>query len=200
MCHGEAVLPNTLEEIGTTAFDRCPEIKVIWIENSSLADRLKRSYSIMGVFSKKLTMVGNKLLWDLRKARNVVIPDGVREVEERWFMNSEIESVTIPASVTTIGNEAFRDCKRLLKVVFEKRSTAKTIRENAFWGCDKLTKVVLPEGLKIIRSYAFYCCKSLKTLKLQDGLEKIGVRCFAESGLEELIFPESTREVGTEAF
>ena len=84
----------------------------------------------MGIFSKKLTMVGNKLLWNLRKARNVTIPDGVREIEERWFMNSEIESVTIPASVTTIGNEAFRDCKRLLKVMFEKRSSAKKAKKN----------------------------------------------------------------------
>lgn len=40
----------------------------------------------------------------------------------------------------------------------------------------------------------------MKDVWLPSGLEKIGVQCFASSGIEELILPESVREVGAEAF
>lgn len=43
----------------------------------------------------------------------MIIPDGVREIGEQWFKNSDIESITIPASVTNLKQEAFCDCKKL---------------------------------------------------------------------------------------
>lgn len=48
----------------------------------------------------------------------MVIPEGVQEIGDQWFKNAEIESVTIPASVTVIGKEAFSGCNNLKQVVF----------------------------------------------------------------------------------
>ena len=56
------------------------------------------------------TLVGGILLCELRQLKNIVIPDGVEIIEERWFLNSQIETVTIPASVKKIEKEAFRGC------------------------------------------------------------------------------------------
>ena len=66
MCHGEAVLPDALEKVGSYVFDGCPEIKAIWFGNSSVADSLRYGYGRTVVFSNKLMMVGDKFLRDLR--------------------------------------------------------------------------------------------------------------------------------------
>ena len=58
-------------------------------------------------------MVGDRLLRDLRRQKDVVIPDGIREIGERWLQYSEIESVAIPKSVTDIGYCVFCNCDRL---------------------------------------------------------------------------------------
>ena len=49
-----------------------------------------------------------------------------------WFKNSEIESVTIPASVIAIRTEAFCNCKNLKNINFAPRSQLKIIRERSF--------------------------------------------------------------------
>ena len=134
MCPGEAVLPDALEKVGTDVFYSCPEIKAIWVGNSSVADSLRRGYcpDSVTILPARSTMVGDRLLWDLRKLKEVVIPEGVQEIGERWFINSKLESVTIPASVTAIGKEAFCGCKNLKEVVFEAGSVLKKIDDYAF--------------------------------------------------------------------
>ena len=59
------------------------------------------------------TLVGGKRALDLRGLRDVVIPEGVERIGNHWFWRSEIESVTVPANVKTIGPDAFYDCKNL---------------------------------------------------------------------------------------
>ena len=56
-------------------------------------------------------MVGDRLLWDLRRLKDLVIPDGAQEIGEEWFMNSGVESVVVPASVEEIWAYAFYSCQ-----------------------------------------------------------------------------------------
>ena len=97
--HGEAVLPDALERIGYEVFDGCPKINVIRIENNFAADCLKRKYGSMTILPAKLTMVGDKPLWELRRQKDVVILEGVQEIGAQWFKNTGVERVTIPKSV-----------------------------------------------------------------------------------------------------
>ena len=73
------VLPDALERMGAGVFHWCFKIKVIWVGNNSVANRLRRNYHNDSVvmLPARSTMVGNKFLWDLRKLRDVVIPEGV---------------------------------------------------------------------------------------------------------------------------
>ena len=43
-------------------------------------------------------------------------------IGEQWFKNTKIESVTIPASVTVVGKEAFSCCKKLKRVELAENS------------------------------------------------------------------------------
>ena len=81
LCYGEVVLPTALETVGEDSFDGCPEVKTIWVENSSIADSLRRAYKYKAIFLDRQIMVGNKLLWELRGQKELAIPDGVQTIE-----------------------------------------------------------------------------------------------------------------------
>lgn len=51
-----------------------------------------------------------------------------------WFMDSEVESVTIPASAIVIGKEAFRNCKNLKRVTFANENCLQRIGGWCFFG------------------------------------------------------------------
>ena len=75
------MLPDTLEEVGSYVFGDCPKIKTIWVGNSSVADSVRGDSSCDSVIlPARSTMVGDKLLRDLRKQKDVVIPEGVQEI------------------------------------------------------------------------------------------------------------------------
>jgi len=120
---------------------------------------------------------------------------------------SNLESVTIPASitidgvdykVTAVGGSAFYNCRGIKNVTINAGiesigsnafyyvrmtnmtlpSTLKTIGNSAFMNCDQLTSLVIPEGVKTIGSGAFGACGSLQFLELPSTLVSIGDRAF----------------------
>lgn len=99
---GEVVLPTALEEVGRDVFVHSLEIRVIWAGSDSVVDYLRRCIRSAAILPTGSTVDG-KPLWELRRQRNVVIPEGTQEIGAQWFMNSNLESVEIPASVTVIG-------------------------------------------------------------------------------------------------
>ena len=66
---------------------------------------------------------------------------------------SSLTSVTIPNSVTSIGDRAFRDCSSLTSVSIGNGVTS--IGSNTFSGCSGLTSVTIPNSVTSIGDYAF---------------------------------------------
>lgn len=58
--------------------------------------------------------------------------------------------------------------------------TVKSIDEDAFSDCKRLSKIVLPEGLLRIEPFAFHRCKSLETLTVPASVTEIGDHAFDE--------------------
>lgn len=133
----------------------------------------------------------------------VTIPDTVTAIGEGAFQNNTaITSVVIPDTVTAIGDYAFRGCTALAAVNLPAAVT--TIGSYAFYSCSKLTgELALPEALTSIGSYAFYECTGLTgTLNLPNALTSIGsyafYNCNKFSG--ELVIPDSVKSIGDRAF
>ena len=88
-------------------------------------------------------------------SNDIVIPDGITIIANSAFANSAITSVTIPASVTTIGEDAFFGNVSLESVTFEAGSQLTSIGSYAFYYAVSLTSITIPEFVTSIASTSF---------------------------------------------
>lgn len=79
--------------------------------------------------------------------RRPVIPYNVRHIGNHAFCGLDIESVTIPSSVKSIGQYAFTDCVSLTEIVIP--ASVQSIGNRAFWRCFKLSRVTIEGKLKL---------------------------------------------------
>ena len=101
------------------------------------------------------------------------------EIVERTFCGCTLlESVTIPMTVTEIGDFAFCDC-RLLESITIPESVTK-IGNSAFKGCKSLKSINIPDSVTEIDSLAFLGCNSLKCVTFLSRT-KLGDEVFSYS-------------------
>ena len=89
---------------------------------------------------------------------------------------TNLTSVTIPNSVTSIGNEAFWGCIGLTSVTIGNSVTS--IGSYAFSRCRSLTSVTIPNSVTSIGSCAFSRCKNVETVVFGSSVETIGEEAF----------------------
>ena len=97
-----------------------------------------------------------------------VFPSTVTTIEAKAFKDTNISSVELPASVTSIGEEAFSGCGNLANIAFSTTGVT-AISRNTFANCNSLSSVSLPAGITSIEENAFLNCGSLQSCKLPGG-------------------------------
>lgn len=101
----------------------------------------------------------------------------VTRIESKAFYdNTEITSLAVADSVTSIGEFAFHYCINLESVTLGDGLT--TIENNAFYFCTQLEALDLGESLASIEEYAFYNCTDLDTLTIPNSVTNIGEAAF----------------------
>lgn len=97
---------------------------------------------------------------------SITIPDSVTTIGDFAFYDCiNLASITIPDSVTTIGKNAFCICKSLTSVTMGKN--VESIEEKAFGYC-KFESIVIPDTVTYIGEYAFFDCSSLKEINVDS--------------------------------
>lgn len=91
-----------------------------------------------------------------------------------------LQSVTLPDSVTDLGNEVFTGQPNLQIVTLGNGLTI--LPKNSFQNCVSLKKVILPAYLKTIEEKAFSGCIKLQDIVLPNTLETIGDEAFSDCG------------------
>lgn len=120
--------------------------------------------------------------------KNVVIQEGVTRIGDCAFYGIPLKSITIPDTVTVIGNYAFKNATELTDVVLPKGLTQ--LGESAFYGCTSLTAVDIPESLYTVKPYSFKNCSSLASVTFHEGnLMKLGDGAFYGTALKKVTFP-----------
>ncbi len=120
-----------------------------------------------------------------------------------------IETITIPTTVTSIGDYSFQNCSALKRLnsttdgEFNISEGVTEIKQYAFKGCDEMTKVAIPANVTNIAPYAFNACAQLAEVEFATGckLETIGNYAFADCvSITELQLPTTVTSIGNYAF
>ena len=150
-------IPESVTSIGHYAFLWCSSLT-----NINVSDNNRNYCSIDGVlFNKDKTEIINYPKG--KESKNYKIPNSVTSIGNEDFRNcSSLTNITIPESVTSIGEDAFYDCRSLTNVTILDGVTS--IGDGTFYYCSSLTSITIPESVTSIGDYAFRWCSSLTNI------------------------------------
>ena len=165
---------------------------------------------------------------------NYNIKGGTKVIGDRafdfHFYTSSLLSVSIPSSITAIGDDAFRDCSSLQSIFLP--ASVKKLGSNPFVGCELLhlsvaeksdftlidglvidskgilvsclnhsSRINVPSSVTTIGNGAFEWCKSLQSISVPSSVTTIGEGAFRGcSSLQSVNIPSSVTTIGDRAF
>ena len=105
------IIPNSVTDIGNSAFSFCRSLTNIVIPNS-VTDIGNSAFSNCSSLSNivipdSVTAIGNFAFWGCSSLSNIVIPDSVTAIGDYAFYYCSLSNIVIPDSVTAIGICAF---------------------------------------------------------------------------------------------
>lgn len=195
-------LPATLETIEYEAFYNCKNM-----ESFELPATLKT--------------IGNYAFYNCRQFTELVVPEGVTSIGDYAFdgttessyaydengkpmydeygnhiyvyRGSNLKKVTLPSTLTYLGNAAFRNCVSLEEVNIPEGLTE--LQSNLFRGCTALKNITIPTNIKKINSQAFYNA-GLENVELSEGLNILQSNAFGYcKSLKTITLPSSVNSV-----
>jgi len=137
-------------------------------------------------------------------ATEITIPDEigglpVTSIGRAFEGCSGLTSITIPSSVTSIGDYAFWGCRRLTSITIPSNVTS--ISVHAFEDCSGLTSIIIPSNVKSIGFAAFEGCSGLTSITIPSNVTSIGADAFVGcSGLTSITIPSNVKSIGFAAF
>ena len=136
---------------------------------------------------------------------SITIPNSVTEIGEYAFAYCPLADVAMPNGVTKIGPLAFGVCRSLTNIVIPNSVTH--IEERAFISCMSLTEVTIPESVISIGDRAFVQCHNMTAFYGKYASEDN--RClivdgvlnsFAPAEVTEYTIPQGVKAIGQLAF
>ena len=168
------IIPNTVTEIGSYAFENCTLLNNV-------------------VLSENLLTIGDYAFNGCISLQNIDIPNTVKNINSSAFASTDLNSLTLPKSLETLGSDVIYGNKNITEIVIPNKVTScgyafegsiiskvivedgiKVLPKYTFCNCTTLTDVVLPDSITEIGYSAFYNCISLKQITLPKNLESLG--------------------------
>ena len=135
----------------------------------------------------------------LNEIKSAIISEGVTNISEGAFSDcGNLTNVTIPDSVTRIGDSAFNYCNSLKSIVIPDSVTS--IDRCAFRNCGGLTNIIIPDGVTCISDYVFSYCSNLTSITIPDSVTSIGRDAFYDCKLTSVEIPYGVTSIGNNAF
>ena len=147
-----------------------------------------------------LAEIGYSAFENCTSLQQITLPEGLVLLDRMVFLNcASLSEIAFPDTLQTVGRDALRGTAWLDQhadgvvyagrlALFAKgaiteadiRPGTETICVDAFRNCTALTRVTLPDSLRIIEDRAFQNCRRLTQLVMPEAVEYIGYRAFDE--------------------
>ena len=175
-------LTANITELGVSAFKGCSKL-----------DRINLSESNVTELSESVFQNCTSLSFDK-------IPNQITSIGKWAFSNTYCSDVTIPSTITKMGDEVFKDCKSLEKVTFAD-GFGLALPQMTFLSCGALKDVTLVGTMGSISNRAFEGCGSITNLVIPEGIEKIGKLAFNGCNkLANVTLPSTITQINEQAF
>ena len=189
-------IPDSVKSIGNGAFYNCSGLTSITTPDSvtSIGD-----YTFSGcsgltniTIPDSVTSIGSSAFKSCSNLTSITIPDSVTGIGEGAFSGcNSLTSITIPfvgsggSSNTHFGyifgasmySNNSRYVPSTLKEVVITGGTS--IRDSAFYNCNNLTSITIPDGITSIGDSAFYNCSGLTSITIPDSVTSVGRSAFS---------------------
>ena len=130
---------------------------------------------------------------------SVTIPNSVTTIGDHAFENCGLMSVAIPNSVTYLGEWAFSHCTNLTGILIPDRATR--IGQGAFNSCTNLASITIGNSVTSIGDWAFLDCYKLTNVTIPNSVTSIEDDAFDGcSSLISITIPNSVTNIGTSAY
>ena len=180
-CHlipteGKVILPNTIIEIDSNAFEGCSELSAIEIPNS-------------------VNKIGYAAFRNCKALKSITIPSNVETISGEAFNGcSALTSVTIANGVRNIGAYVFANCSSLTKIVVP--DSVRNMADYVFYNCSALESAKLSENVATIPGNTFAYCYSLKSVAFSSSLTYVGSYAFENcKSLTTITFPKTINRI-----
>lgn len=196
-------LPESVRRIEYNAFRECYNLKTITLNNG--LETIENGvfcncYNLQNVaLPNTLKAIGNETFALCRSFTRMELPDGLTNIGHSLFEDcSSLASVKLPAAMTAIPDDMFYS-SGIKSITIP--STVKSIGENAFRNCDALTSIVIPDGVESLGNHVFFDCNNLLSATIGEGVTTIPTSAFDDDyALSVVSLPSTLLTIGERAF
>lgn len=184
-------IPASVTSIDDDAFNYCYSLTAIDIP-SSVTSIASGAFGVCPALASISVRAGNPV-FDSRDNCNAII-----QTSDNTLLVG-CKSTTIPLTVTSIGDYAFRGCSEMSTIDIP--SSVTSIGWAAFGECTSLTSIVLPTSVTSLGDYAFYGCSALTSLSIPQSVTSIGSGAFERcTALTSINIPSAITHIGDRTF
>lgn len=194
-CHGlsDIRIPSNVKNIGIAPFSYCCRLKAIVVDPEN--PNFKSLDDIL--YDKDFTTLINAPAGIEKE--DISVPSSVTKIGDAAFLGChKILSVEIPSGVTTIGRYAFGECISLTEINIP--SSVSSIGGSAFWWCRNLRSIEIPSGVTTIESWTFVGCSSLVEVKLPSSVTSIAESFSGCRSLKSINIPSGVTAIAPYTF